>query len=147
MYRSVVSICTAQWSVYVPHSSQYMTRPVVTIYSASLRVNNSTFCPHSCIFVFCVVSICTAQWSLYLPHSGHYMYCTVVSICTAQWPVNVPLSGRYMYRTVVSICTTQWSLYVPPSGYYIYRQFNSQQFCVLPTQLYLCFLWSVYVPH
>jgi len=44
----VVTICTAQWSLYVPHSGHYMYRTVVTI--------------------------CTTQWSLYVPHSGHYMY-------------------------------------------------------------------------
>jgi hypothetical protein len=48
MYRTVVTICTAQWSLYVPHSGHYMNRTVVTI--------------------------CTAQWSLYVPPSGHYMY-------------------------------------------------------------------------
>jgi hypothetical protein len=48
MYRTVVTICTAQWSLYVPHSGHNMYRTVVTI--------------------------CTAQWSLYVPHSGHYMY-------------------------------------------------------------------------
>jgi len=32
---------------------------------------------------------------------------------------------------------TEWSD-GKPSGYYIYHQFNIQQFCVLPTQLYLC---------
>jgi hypothetical protein len=30
--------------------------------------------------------------------------------------------------------------HVEPSGHYMYRQFNIQQFCVLPTQLYLCIL-------
>jgi hypothetical protein len=44
----VVTICTAQWSLYVPYSGQYMYRTVVTV--------------------------CTAQWSLYVPYSGHYMY-------------------------------------------------------------------------
>jgi hypothetical protein len=61
MYRTVVTICTAQWSVYVPHSGHYMYRTVVTI--------------------------CTAQWSLYVPHSGHYMYRTVVTICTATFNI------------------------------------------------------------
>ena len=28
--------------------------PVVTICTASLTFNNSTFCPHSCVYVFCV---------------------------------------------------------------------------------------------
>jgi len=48
MYRTVITICTAQWSLYVPHSGHYMYRKVITI--------------------------CTTQWSLYVPHSGHYMY-------------------------------------------------------------------------
>jgi len=54
MYRPVVTICTAQWSLYVPHSGHYMYRTVVTICTTSLTFNNSTFCPHSCIYVFCV---------------------------------------------------------------------------------------------
>ena len=45
MYRPVVTICTAQWSLYVPHSGHYMYRTVVTI--------------------------CTAQWSLYVPPVYH----------------------------------------------------------------------------
>ena len=64
MYRTVVTICTAQWSLYVLHSGHYM------------------YCT--------VVTICTAQWSLYVLHSGHYMYRTVVTICTAQWSLYVP---------------------------------------------------------
>jgi len=72
MYLIVVTICTAQWSLYVLDSGHYMYRTVVTI--------------------------CTAQWSLYVPHSGHYMYRTVVTICTAQWSLYVPHSGHYMYR-------------------------------------------------
>jgi hypothetical protein len=42
---------------------------------------------------------------------------------------------------VVTIYTAQWSLYVPQSGHYMYRQFNIHQLYVLPTQLYLCFVW------
>ena len=80
MYRTVVTICTAQWSLYVPHSGHYMYRTVVTI--------------------------CTAQRSLSVSHSGHYMYRIVVTICTAQWSLYVPHNGHYMYRTVVTICTT-----------------------------------------
>jgi len=48
MYRKFVTICTSQWSLYVPPSGHYMYRTVATI--------------------------CTAQWSLYVPHIGHYMY-------------------------------------------------------------------------
>jgi len=47
-YRPVVTIYTAEWSLYVPQNGHCMYRTVVTI--------------------------CTAQWSLYVPHSGHYMY-------------------------------------------------------------------------
>ena len=63
LYSPVVTICTAQWSLYVPHSCHYIYRTVVTI--------------------------CTAQWSLYVLHSGHYMYRTVVTVCTAQWSLYV----------------------------------------------------------
>jgi len=55
----LVTICTVQWSLYVPHSGHYIYRTLVTI--------------------------CTAQWSLYVPHCGHYMYRTVVTVCTAHW--------------------------------------------------------------
>jgi len=81
-----------------------------------------------------------SQWSLYVPHSGHYMYRTVVTICTAQRSLHIPHSCHYMYRTAVTICTAQLSLYVPHSGHYMHHQFNTQQFYVLPTQLYLCVL-------
>ena len=58
MYRTVVTICSAKWSLYVPQSGHYMYRTEVTI--------------------------CTAQRSLYVPHSGHNLYRTVVTACTAQ---------------------------------------------------------------
>ena len=107
MYRTVVTICTVQWSLYVSHSGHYMYRTVVTI--------------------------CTVQWSIYVSHSGHYTYHTVVTICTAQWSLYVSHSGHYMYRTAITICIAQWSLYVPHSGHCTTR-FNIQQFSVLPTQ-------------
>ena len=47
MYRTVATICTPQWSLYVLHSGHYMYRTVATI--------------------------CTPQWSLYVPPSGHYV--------------------------------------------------------------------------
>ena len=106
---------TAQWSLYVPHSGQYMYRTVVTI--------------------------CTAQWSLYVPHSVHYMYRTVFTICTAQYSIYVPHSGQYMFRTVVTICTAQWSLYVPHSGHYTYRQFNIHNSTFCPHSVFMCFVW------
>ena len=65
MYRTVVTICTAQWSLYVPHSGHYMYRTVVTIRTASLTINNSTFCPHSVLTCFVWISEQTAIISLY----------------------------------------------------------------------------------
>ena len=62
LYSPVVTICTAQWSLYVPYSGHHMYRTVVTI--------------------------CTVQWSLYVPYSGHYMYHTVVTICTTSLTFN-----------------------------------------------------------
>ena len=130
VYRTLVTICIAQWSLYVPPSGHL-------------------YVPHNSHHMYRKVgTICTAQWSLYVPHSGHlyvphnshHMYRTGVTICTAQWSLNVPPCGQYMYGPVVTICTAQWSLYVPHSGHYTYRQFYIQQFSVLPTQLYLCVL-------
>jgi len=59
------SICTAQWSLYVPHSGHYMYRTVVTICTASLTYSNSTFCPHSVFMCFVWISEQTAIISLY----------------------------------------------------------------------------------
>ena len=94
MNRTLVTVCTAEWSLYVPQSGHYMYRTVLTI--------------------------CTVQWSLYVPPNGHCMYRKMVTICTAQWSLYVPHNGHYMYRTVVNICTAKWSLYVPHSGHYMY---------------------------
>ena len=46
MYRTVVTVCTAQWSVYVPHSGHCMYR----------QINIQQFCVLStqCVYVFCV---------------------------------------------------------------------------------------------
>jgi hypothetical protein len=72
MYRTVVTICTAQWSLYVPPvvtictaSGHYMYRTVVTICTASLTFSNSTFCPHSVFVCFVWISEQTAIISLY----------------------------------------------------------------------------------
>jgi len=129
IYRTMVTICTARWSLHVPHST----------YTAQW----SLYVPHSGQYMYrTVVTTCTAQWSLHVPQSGHYMYRTVVSICTAQWSLYILHSGHYIYRTVVTTCTAQWSLYVPHSDHYMYStvviicttRFNTQQFYVLPTQ-------------
>ena len=146
MYRTVVTICTAQWSLYVPHSGQYIYCTVVIIGTAKW----SLYVPHSGHYMYrTVVTICTAQWSLYVPHSGQYIYCTVVIIGTAKWSLYVPHSGHYMYRTVVNICTGQWSLFVPHSGHNMYRTVvticttsltsSNSTFC--PHTVFMCFVW------
>ena len=119
----VVTICTAQWSLYVPHSGHCMYRTVVTtcILQWSLYVQHSGHCMYRT-----VVTVCTVQWSMYVPHSGQCMYPTVVTICTAQWPLYVPHSGHYMYRTVVTICTASLT-------------FSNSTFC--PHSVFMCFVW------
>jgi len=69
MYRTVVTICTAQWSLYVPHSGHYMYRQW------------SLYVPHGSHYMYrTVVTICTTR--------GHYMYHPVVTICTASLTFN-----------------------------------------------------------
>jgi len=46
MYRTVVTICTAQWSLYVPHSGHYMYR--------QFNIQQFHVLPTQCIYVFCV---------------------------------------------------------------------------------------------
>jgi hypothetical protein len=48
MYRTVVTICTAQWSLYVPHTDHYMYRTVVTVCTA-----------HWSLYTVCLKSKCT----------------------------------------------------------------------------------------
>ena len=114
MYRPVVTIYTAQWSLYVPHSGHCMYRTVVTVCTAQWSLYRT------------VVTICTAQWSLYVPHSGHCMYRWVVTIRTAEWSLYVPHSGHYMYHTVVTICTTSLTFN------------NSTSY---PHSVFMCFMW------
>ena len=54
MYRTVVTICTIQWSLYVPYSGHYMYRTVVTICTTILTLNKYYVLPTHCIYVFCV---------------------------------------------------------------------------------------------
>ena len=53
-YRTVVTIRTAQWSVYVPHSVHYTYRTVVTIRTARCNIQQFYVLPTQCIYVFCV---------------------------------------------------------------------------------------------
>jgi hypothetical protein len=51
MYRKVVNICTAQWSIYVPHSCQCVPHNGHYV-QRSLTFSNSTFFPHSVLMCF-----------------------------------------------------------------------------------------------
>ena len=86
MYLTVVTICTAQWSLYVPHSGHYK-------YLSGHYIHRT------------VVTTCTAQWSLYVPHSGHYMYLTVVTICTTSLTFTILRSAHTLYLCV--LCGSQ----------------------------------------
>ena len=99
----MVTICTAQWSLYVQHSGQNIYRTVFIIFNAQW----SLYVPHSGHYMYRIaVNISTAQKSQYVPHSGHYMYRTVITIFTKEWLLNIRYSCHYMYCTVVTICTT-----------------------------------------
>ena len=84
----VVTVCTAQWSLYVPHSGHYMYHTVVTICTAQWSLCTAQW------------SLCTAQWSLNVRHSGHYMYRTVVNICTT----SLTFSNSTFCRHSVFMC-------------------------------------------
>ena len=145
MYRTVVTICTAQWSLYVRPTGRYMYRAVVTICTASLTFTILRSAHIAVFMCFVWISEKTAIISLYNTNwlvcitETECVYCMVRTGCLY---INNPLnsSGHYMYRPVVTIYTAQWSLYVPHSGHYMYHQVWHSQSYVLPTQLYLCVL-------
>jgi hypothetical protein len=71
MYRTVVTICTAQWSLYVPHSGHCVT------------FSNSTFCPHSVFMCFvwiweqtAIISLYSINWLVFITETES-VYCAV----------------------------------------------------------------------
>ena len=96
MYRTVVNICTAQWSLYVPYNGHYMYRTVVTV--------------------------CTVQWSLYVPHIGQYMYRTVVTTYTTSLTFTTLRSAHSLYlcvfvwiseqTAIISLYNINWLVFV-----------------------------------
>jgi len=93
MYRTVVTICMAQWSLYVPHSGRYMYRTVVTICTDSLTFSNSTFYPHSVFMSFvwiweqtAIVSLYSINWLVFV--TVLTLYSPVVTICTTSLTFN-----------------------------------------------------------
>ena len=79
----MVTICTAQWSLYVPSSGHYMYRTVVTICTASLTLTNSTFYPHSLFMCFvwiseqrAIISLYSINWLVFITET-ECVYCVV----------------------------------------------------------------------
>jgi hypothetical protein len=54
MHSTLVTICTAQWSLYAQHTGHYMYRRVVTICTTSLSSHKFYVQPTHCIYVFYV---------------------------------------------------------------------------------------------
>ena len=54
MYRTVVTIFTTEWSLYISHSSHHTYRSVVTICTARWSPYVPPALPTHCIYVFCV---------------------------------------------------------------------------------------------
>jgi hypothetical protein len=66
MYRTVVTICNAQRSLYVPHSGHYMYRTVVTHYMhRQFNIQQFYVLSTHCIYCFVWISEQTAIISLY----------------------------------------------------------------------------------
>jgi len=87
MYRT-------QRSLYVPHSGHCMYRTVVTISTASLTFNNSTFCPHSVFMCFVWIWEQTEIISLYsIKETG------------VDWRQGKPISKSYTKQNVTVHCT------------------------------------------
>ena len=83
----VVTTCTAQWSLYVPHSGNYTYRTVVTICTSSLTFNNSTFCPHSVSMCFvwiweqtAIISLYNINWLVFITEMES-VYWAVRAVC------------------------------------------------------------------
>jgi hypothetical protein len=91
MYHTVITICTAQWSIYVPNFGQYMYRTVVILCTAqwslyvpqNLTFSNSTFCPRSVFMCFvrnweksAIISLFNINW-LSLIIEAVCLYCAV----------------------------------------------------------------------
>jgi hypothetical protein len=81
-------------------SGHYMYRTVVTICTASLTINNSTFCPHSVFTCFVCIWEQTAIFSLYsinwlvcINETG-CVYCAVRAVCLNMTQVNFVLKDR-----------------------------------------------------
>jgi hypothetical protein len=115
----VVTICTAQWSLYVPHSGQYMYRTVVTI--------------------------CTAQWSLYVPHSGQYMYRTVstfTNIVPSAHTVCLCVVWISEQTAIISLYNINWLVCITETEC-VYSAVRTESLCIV--QINLCILSRMFL--
>jgi len=110
MYRTVVTICTAQWSLYVPQSGHYMYRTVVTI--------------------------CTAQWSLYVPHGGHYMYHQFNIHISTFSPLTVFMCFVWISEqtAIISLYNINWLVFVTQTEI-VYCAVRTVYFCTIQFNL------------
>jgi len=134
MYRTVVTICTAQWSLYVPHSGHYMYRTVVTICIANLTFSNSTFCPHSVFMCFVWISEQTAIISLY---NINWLVCITETEC-------VYCAVRPGPTNCSTVCATPHFL---PAEHAISQPSLCHHTCTvqLSTVLVIAVWWNLYV--
>ena len=85
MYRTLVTIRTVQWSLYVAHSCHYMYSTVVIICTARLTFRNTKFLPQG-VFVFlaciweqtAIISLYSIDWLVFITET-ECVYCAVRS--------------------------------------------------------------------
>ena len=100
------------WRHYSAHLTLYS--PVVTICTASLTFNNSTFCPHTVFMCFvwiweqtAIISLYSINWLVLIKHT-EYVYCAVraeslnTNRCTSLQSTSSvkPFSTMDQFRTV-----------------------------------------------
>ena len=134
--------------------------PVVTICTASLIFNNSTFCPHSEFMCFvwiweqtAIISLYSINWLVFITET-ECVYCAVRtgSLYTASLTFNnstfCPHSELMCFvwiseqTAIISLYSINWLVFITETEgllrgtdwIFMYRQFNTQQFYVLPTQ-------------
>ena len=98
---------------------------MVTICTTSLTFNNPTFCPHSCIYVFCV-DLRTNSDYFPIQHwlTGLYSRDGVCLLCGTDWV--------FIYNSGPS--KAQWSLYLLPV-------WHSTTLRSAHTAVSICFVW------
>ena len=137
----VVTICTAQWSLYVPHSGHYIYRTVVTICTTSFTFNNSTFCPQSAFMCFvwiweqtAIISLYSTDWLFFinetkcvyfavrstfyvLPTQCVHVFCVDLGTNSDYFTVQHWLVGFYNWD---GVCLLRGTFYILRSAHTVY---------------------------